>query len=108
MPEKEPTKPGKEKHERSADAVSLITGTRTKKSMKSLSSRFGEYNTTPAKKWKEETDEIITISVPVSETAKPHKIPVKEKQPTQKGRIFRAFRINIEDMENKKSQQNDF
>ena len=85
VPAKELTKPVKEKREKPPEVASLPAASKTKKPSKSLSSRFAEYDKAPAKKWKEETDEIITISVPLNETLKHRKVPVKEKQPAAKG-----------------------
>ena len=94
----------KEKREKPPEVLSLPKTSKTKKPVKSLSLRFAEYDRVPSKKWKEEMDEVITISVPVNETVKHRKIPVKEKQPAPKGKIsdvaevsevFEAFSLSL-------------
>ena len=83
---KEPLKPARERRENPPEVTNVVAGSKTKKPMKSLSSRFGEYSATPVKKRKEGRDEIITISVPVGETTKHRKVPTKEKPPVPKGK----------------------
>jgi len=81
---KEPPKLARERRENRPEGTSPAAGSKAKKPLKSLSSRFGEYSATPTKKWKEGKDEVITISVPVGETTKHRKVPTKEKPPAPK------------------------
>ena len=83
---KEPPKLARERRENRPEGTSPAAGSKAKKPLKSLSSRFGEYSATPTKKWKEGKDEVITISVPVGETTKHRKVPTKEKPPAPKGK----------------------
>ena len=85
LPVKDTQKATKEPLDKSPQVHDLTTISKTKKPAKSLSSRFAEYVSVPAKKWKEEKGEVITISVPVNESSKSRKVPAKEKPVIPKG-----------------------
>lgn len=82
-------------NKKQSDVVSkplgVIASSTSKKPVKSLSSRFGEYDPAPVKKRKEGKDEVITISIPVNEPQKNRKVPVKEKRPITKGEIMYLY-----------------
>ena len=86
-PEKEPLESTKKQIENVNKILDLAAVSKAKKAPKSLSSRFGEYDVTTNKKRNKEKDEVITISIPVTEP-KSQEVPMKKKRPLPKGRIL--------------------
>ena len=75
-------KPAQEKSQKPLDKLT-VAAVKEKQSTKSLSERFAAYHPAPAKKRKDDNDEIITISVPLDEEPKTRKAPIKEKEKRQ-------------------------
>eukprot|EP00112_Aurelia_sp_Birch-Aquarium-sp1_P019787 Seg4963.1 transcript_id=Seg4963.1/GoldUCD/mRNA.D3Y31 product="putative protein C19orf47-like" protein_id=Seg4963.1/GoldUCD/D3Y31 len=92
-PEKKPVpalkalpKPAQVKSQKPLDKAT-IAAVKEKQTTKSLSDRFAAYHRSPAKKRKDDNDEIITISVPLDEEPKTRKVPVKEKRQPPKEKV---------------------